>query len=75
MIFHGGDRKLFDDWINRKVRITVLTTPERNPEDIMFATHLLDRDGIRWFIGMNGSKYEVCRSFIESRRNEYVPQT
>jgi len=75
MIYYRGNRKLYDDWINREAKITKLTVPWPNPEEIMFATHLLKRDNIPWFIGMNGKRYEVCRSFIKSRRDEYVPQT
>lgn len=66
MIFHSGDRELYDAWMNRRAEITKLTVPWGNTEEIMFATRLLDRDGIRWFIGMNGKRYEVCRSFIGS---------
>lgn len=65
MIFHSGDRKLYDAWMNREAKITKVTIPWPNTEEIMHATYLLDRDNIRWFIGMNGSKYVVCRSFIE----------
>ena len=75
MIYHSGNRKLYDDWQSGDAEVTRLTKPWPNPEEIMFATHLLDRDNISWFIGMNGSRYEVCRTFIKSRRDEYVPQT
>jgi len=61
MIFHGGDRKLYDAWINREAKITKLTIPWGNVEEIMFATKLLDKDSIRWFIGINGKRYTVVR--------------
>lgn len=66
MIFHSGDKKLYDAWLNREAEITQVTKPWGNVEEIMHATYLLDRDNIPWFIGMNGSRYIVCRSFIES---------
>ena len=68
MIYYSGDKELFNAWMDREAEITKLSVPWHNTEEIMHVTYLLDRDNIPWFIGMNGSKYEVCRSFIGNKK-------
>jgi len=64
MIFHSGDRKLYDQWINREVELTQVTKPFKCPGEAMFATKLLDRDDIIWFIGINGKRCALFRKEV-----------
>lgn len=70
MVFHSGDKEFFEEWRAGKVKATELTAPCPTAKEVEFASELLIRDNIKWFVGINGSKYVMFRSFIEPIRAE-----
>lgn len=55
MIFHSGDKRL------EKKKLLQVTKWLSDPNEVMFATGLLDRDKIPWMISCTGSRYALFR--------------
>ena len=61
MIFHSGDKELWDRWQAGELEYPLiqLTVWQNNVNSLHFATELLDRDKIPWFCGTTGKRYAI----------------